>query len=140
MKSTVQFEMIWVAVFLFAINASADITRVKGDFRDGKVSVDLVSEVKSIRAGEPFTIGVRIIHAPGWHTYWKSPGVAGVPTVLDWDMPEGFKADSFQWPAPQSSIMAGRGRPERKAVKAWRICAGIWRDSRSFCANLVVAA
>ncbi len=88
-------------------DASADIIRGKGDYRDGKIAVDLVSEVKSIRAGEPFTVGVKIIHAPGWHTYWKSPGVAGVPTVLEWDMPEGFTAEPFDWPAPQRSIMAG---------------------------------
>jgi len=99
--------LVMLTVILWIAEASADITRGKGDFRDGKIAVDLVSEVKSIRAGEPFTVGVRIIHAPGWHTYWKSPGVAGVPTGLEWDMPEGFKADPFQWPAPQRSIMAG---------------------------------
>lgn len=105
-------KMGWLALMMLTqaslvTNISAEITRGKGDFRDGKIAIDLVSEVKSIRAGEPFTVGVRIIHAPGWHTYWKSPGVAGVPTVLEWDMPEGFKAEPFQWPAPQRSVMAG---------------------------------
>ncbi len=97
-----------MAVFsLFLAGASAEVERGKGDFRDGKVAVDLVSEVKSIRAGEAFTVGLRLIHASGWHTYWKSPGVAGVPTTLQWEMPVGFTADPFRWPAPQRSTMAG---------------------------------
>ena len=36
--------------------------------------------------GKPFTLGIRLKLEPGWHTYWKNPGDAGLPlevTIVD---------------------------------------------------------
>ncbi|MEC7862320.1 MAG: protein-disulfide reductase DsbD domain-containing protein, partial [Verrucomicrobiota bacterium] len=41
----------------------------------------------------------------GWHTYWKSPGIVGVPTGLDWKLPDGFKAGKILWPQPETVKM-----------------------------------
>jgi thiol:disulfide interchange protein DsbD len=76
------------------------------DYRGGDVSLQLISEVLSIRAGEPFTVGLYIQHGPGYHTYWQNPGVVGVKTTFEWDLPEGFAAGPVQWPAPQRTKMA----------------------------------
>jgi len=38
---------------------------------------------------------------PGWHTYWRNPGDAGLGTVLDWDLPDGFDAGPILWPFPE---------------------------------------
>ena len=76
------------------------------DYRGGDVNLQLISEVKSIRAGEPFTVGLYIQHGPGYHTYWQNPGVVGVKTTFEWDLPDGFKAGPVQWPAPQRTKMA----------------------------------
>lgn len=37
----------------------------------------------------------------GWHSYWKNPGDSGLPTSIEWTLPEGFIADDIQWPSPQ---------------------------------------
>src|SRR2546423_5650470 len=37
---------------------------------------------------------------PNWHTYWKFPGDAGIPTEIKWKLPEGWKAGEIQWPIP----------------------------------------
>ena len=37
---------------------------------------------------------------PGWHTYWKFPGDAGIPTELKWKLPPGWKVGEIQWPIP----------------------------------------
>jgi thiol:disulfide interchange protein DsbD len=37
---------------------------------------------------------------PGWHTYWRNPGDAGLPTKAKWTLPEGFIAGELQWPRP----------------------------------------
>src|SRR5438874_1269790 len=37
---------------------------------------------------------------PHWHTYWKYPGDAGIPTDIKWELPEGWRAGSIQWPIP----------------------------------------
>jgi len=81
-------------------------TAPTGDYRGGQISMQLMSEVKSIHAGQTFTLGLWIRHAPGWHTYWSNPGVVGVATTFVWDLPEGFSAGPVQWPAPQRTKMA----------------------------------
>src|SRR5256885_1282210 len=38
--------------------------------------------------------------APGWHTYWKFSGDAGLPTEIKWNLPPGWKVGEIQWPIP----------------------------------------
>ncbi|MBA2586257.1 MAG: thioredoxin family protein [Chthoniobacterales bacterium] len=38
--------------------------------------------------------------APGWHTYWKFPGDAGIPTEIKWNLPAGWKVGELRWPTP----------------------------------------
>jgi len=37
---------------------------------------------------------------PNWHTYWKFPGDAGIPTEINWKLPDGWKTGEIQWPIP----------------------------------------
>src|SRR5690349_11544750 len=37
---------------------------------------------------------------PHWHTYWKYPGDAGIPTDIKWQLPEGWRVVDIQWPIP----------------------------------------
>lgn len=39
--------------------------------------------------------------APGWHTYWRNPGDAGLATSLDWTLPHGVSAGATAWPTPE---------------------------------------
>lgn len=71
------------------------------------VDLELISETKTIQAGRPFVVGIGIHHHPRFHTYWKSPGIVGVPTKLEWKLPEGFEAGEIQWPTPERINMAG---------------------------------
>lgn len=63
--------------------------------------VGLVSEMSAIRAGEPFTVAVRIRLDPGWHTYWTNAGDSGLPLELEWTLPDGFEAGPLRWPVPR---------------------------------------
>ncbi|MCI0350173.1 MAG: hypothetical protein L0Z53_12175 [Acidobacteriales bacterium] len=38
---------------------------------------------------------------PGWHLYWTNPGDSGEPPRVEWELPEGFKAEPPQFPAPR---------------------------------------
>jgi len=64
-----------------------------------QVSASLVSAGTSIQPGRPFTVALRFVHQPHWHTYWLNPGT-GLATMLAWKLPDGFKAGEIQWPAP----------------------------------------
>jgi thiol:disulfide interchange protein DsbD len=65
------------------------------------VRAELLSEVRSVRAGKPFTVAVRLEMDPGWHTYWANPGESGLATTVQWQLPPGFKAGPLQWPVPE---------------------------------------
>jgi thiol:disulfide interchange protein DsbD len=64
------------------------------------VRSELVSEVVTVKPGEPFWVALRQTLRPKWHTYWKNPGESGLPTEITWKLPEGARADPIVWPAP----------------------------------------
>jgi thiol:disulfide interchange protein/DsbC/DsbD-like thiol-disulfide interchange protein len=68
--------------------------------RPVNVEAELISEVASIRPGEPFWIALRQVIRPGWHTYWRNPGDSGAQTTLTWTLPDGFRASEIHWPYP----------------------------------------
>ncbi len=45
-------------------------------------------------------------NAPHWHTYWKNPGDAGLPTKIEIEN-EGLKINEFEWPVPTRYIEEG---------------------------------
>src|SRR5262245_9768812 len=65
------------------------------------VKASLVSETASIQPGQPLQLGLRLVMADGWHTYWKNPADSGLPTKLTWKLPDGFTADPILWPRPE---------------------------------------
>ena len=65
------------------------------------VVVELVAESAAIVPGESARIGLRLVHDPEWHTYWRNPGDSGLPTRIELTLPAGFSAGPIEWPAPQ---------------------------------------
>ncbi|MBI4387510.1 MAG: hypothetical protein HY582_00500 [Candidatus Omnitrophica bacterium] len=65
------------------------------------VEAELVSEVKSIKPGEPFWVAVRLVMDEGWHTYWQNPGDSGLATSVKWKLPEGMTGGQLEWPYPK---------------------------------------
>jgi DsbC/DsbD-like thiol-disulfide interchange protein len=128
------------------------------------VDVALVSEQATITAGKPFTVGLKIHHHEGFHTYWQNPGIAGVPVKLAWQLPEGFSAGPIQWPYPEQSMMAihpvhgferdvllmveitppeevSTTRVELKATASWMACAdGCYPGKKELSLEVPVAA
>ena len=71
----------------------------------GPLTMELVSEQKTIVDGRPFWVGWRIVRKEGWHTYWKHPGDVGVPPKIDWDLPDGMRAGEMIYAVPQRVSM-----------------------------------
>jgi thiol:disulfide interchange protein DsbD len=71
------------------------------------VRAELVSEVSGVKAGEPFWAGLHLAMRPKWHTYWKNPGDSGLPTEINWKLPDGTRADPIVWPAPNFFNIGG---------------------------------
>lgn len=56
---------------------------------------------EGLKAGSPAWLGLEIAHQDGWHTYWKNPGDSGLPTELEWEVPEGVEVGEIAWPTPE---------------------------------------
>lgn len=67
----------------------------------------LVTAARAIVPGETLTVGFLLDPKPGFHTYWRGPGVVGVATQLEWSLPEKFVAGEILWPIPIKTDMAG---------------------------------
>src|SRR5438445_8104777 len=81
----------------------------KSQTYEGKqlVHAALVADTKAIVPGKSFTVGLLLRMAPGWHTYWKFSGDAGLPTELKWKLPPGWKISDIRWPIPLKTIDPG---------------------------------
>ncbi len=93
--------LLTAAVFFLSGLASLAGLAETGPVRSDNVEAELLSEVESIQPGQPFWVGVRLDHAPHWHTYWINPGDSGLETTIDWALPEGFAAGPIKWPYPE---------------------------------------
>ena len=43
---------------------------------------------------------LRVEMKPGWKTYWRNPGDAGIPPHFDWEGSTNLKAVAIAWPTP----------------------------------------
>ncbi len=67
----------------------------------GHVDAELLSEVNSIKPGQPFWVGLKLRLDDNWHVYWRNPGDAGAPPAIAWSLPDGFTAEEMLWPYPE---------------------------------------
>jgi thiol:disulfide interchange protein len=81
----------------------------KSQTYEGKqlVHAALVADTKAIVPGKSFTVGLLLRMAPGWHTYWKFSGDAGLPSEVKWNLPDGWKVGDIQWPIPLKTTDPG---------------------------------
>src|SRR6266446_6350714 len=81
----------------------------KSQTYEGKqlVHAALVADTKAIVPGKSFTVGLLLRMAPGWHTYWKFSGDAGLPSEVKWNLPDGWKVADIQWPIPLKTTDPG---------------------------------
>ncbi len=101
MRLPSSFRLRWGAWAFLLLPLTLPAVAAEPEVFRGGVRLTLVSADPVIRPGVPFQVGLRIRHEPGWHTYWRQPGIVGVPTSLEWSLPPGFRAGPIQWPAPE---------------------------------------
>ena len=63
-------------------------------------TVSLVSDTDAVAPGTAFRVGLRLRLAPGWHTYWRNPGDAGVAPDFALVLPQDAQAGPIAWPTP----------------------------------------
>ena len=71
-------------------------------FKASDSTIEIISESKTMNAGDELLLGLQFKLSPGWHTYWKNPGDAGEGASVTWSLPEGIKASEILWPGPET--------------------------------------
>ncbi|MBV9568636.1 MAG: hypothetical protein JO172_10890 [Hyphomicrobiales bacterium] len=69
-------------------------------------SVGLGARMRLVRgaplgSSDALAAGIEIALEPGFRTYWRMPGSAGVPPVFDWSSSQNLASVSPDWPAPK---------------------------------------
>ncbi|MFN4191618.1 MAG: protein-disulfide reductase DsbD domain-containing protein [Tabrizicola sp.] len=85
--------MIRTAVLLACLAAPALATT-----QDDVLSAALIPGWQTESGGRMAALDLRL--APGWKTYWRSPGDAGIPPSFDWSGSENVRSVRLHWPAP----------------------------------------
>jgi len=97
---TMQLRWFLVLVLCLA-HAYASVAAESEAVRSPRAIATLVSDTDAPAQGKPFRVGLRLRMAPGWHTYWKNPGDAGVAPEISLTLPGGATASDIAWPAPE---------------------------------------
>ena len=103
MKRRLAYLLIWISVVL-----PATAHAVTGPWQGNDVmNARLVAAVNG--AGDSATIeaGLEFRLAPGWKVYWRSPGDAGLPPVLDFSPSGEITAHHLDFPAPERFSILG---------------------------------
>ncbi|MEK9721595.1 MAG: protein-disulfide reductase DsbD domain-containing protein, partial [Quisquiliibacterium sp.] len=93
-------RLFWFALAGAILSIATHRVALAAAVRVEAVELELVSQRESAAPGSQALLGLRIRHDPQWHTYWRNPGDSGLPTTLKLQMPEGWNAGPFIWPAP----------------------------------------
>ncbi|MGH9458292.1 MAG: protein-disulfide reductase DsbD domain-containing protein, partial [Thermoanaerobaculia bacterium] len=71
------------------------------------VTARLIADTVRVQPGTPFTAGVHLTIAPGWHVYWENPGDTALPVLVEWRLPPGGTASPLRWPQPEKVEESG---------------------------------
>ena len=83
-----------------AAPALADVAA--SDWQSGeKGDVRLIAATNGVGDLETIYLGLEVNLEPGWKTYWRTPGDAGIPPTVDWAGSQNVRSMEFLWPAPE---------------------------------------
>jgi suppressor for copper-sensitivity B len=64
-------------------------------------SARLVTATEATASSAQLDMGLQLRLTPGWHTYWRTPGDAGLAPTIDWAGSDNLAGAAIAWPAPQ---------------------------------------
>ncbi|WP_208351681.1 protein-disulfide reductase DsbD domain-containing protein [Pseudaestuariivita rosea] len=74
-------------------------TFARAESLDDVIKADVLSGWRT--AEGTHMAGLRLTMAPGWKTYWRAPGDAGIPPTFSWRGSRNLRAVDVLWPVPQ---------------------------------------
>lgn len=65
------------------------------------IELRMVAEQDSVQPDKPFWVALHLTIQPGWHTYWKNPGMTGMACNIQWQLSDGLEVSQVLWPTPK---------------------------------------
>jgi suppressor for copper-sensitivity B len=72
-----------------------------------QVRLRLIAAVTGSGGAASVPLGLQFELQPGWKTYWRSPGDAGLPVTLDWAGSTNLRDAEIAWPVPRRFSLFG---------------------------------
>ncbi len=91
-------NLLTAAAFACAVVPSASFAQSSSD---GDVAAVQVIQGWRMDQGNHMA-ALRITLAPGWKTYWRAPGEAGIPPVIDWAGSQNLSDAMIHFPQPRA--------------------------------------
>ncbi len=82
-----------------ALALSVLATSAAAQSLDGVATLDVLPGWRA--ADGTHMAGLHITLAPGWKTYWRAPGDAGIPPQIDFSSSDNVASARFLWPVPE---------------------------------------
>ena len=95
------------SVDLSVITGGAFAEPLGPDGTSNHARVRILTDKATVAPGESFRLGLHVEQDENWHTYWKSPGDIGLPTLISWKVPGGATTSDYQFPVPQRFELDG---------------------------------
>ena len=75
--------------------------------RHPEIALRLISGSAASGEGGALRLGLEMRLAPGWKTYWRSPGDAGLPPAIEWTESANLAGAELRFPAPERFTLFG---------------------------------
>ncbi len=98
------FRPLLAATLALVVSTAAPV-RAEGDLLDTIATLDIVPGWTTDSGTRMAAFRVRL--APGWKTYWRAPGDAGIPPMLDLAGSVNVAGVALSWPVPDVFETAG---------------------------------
>ena len=95
---------LWIAGLAFALGSGSPAGAQTG-MPDNVVRADVVPGWQTERGTRMAALELTL--APGWKTYWRAPGDAGIPPTFDWAGSQNLAEVTIHWPTPDVFTIYG---------------------------------
>lgn len=89
-------------LLLLPVSAAA-----QSSVRNPHTRLELIAESASVAPGGKAALALVLTPEPGWHTYWKNPGGAGVEVQAKWTLPATATVSGLRYPVPKTFLVSG---------------------------------
>ena len=96
---------LFAAIFVWALSVGSGQANSQVIVLEDIAKVDVLPGWRT--DGGTHMAAIRIQLAPGWKTYWRAPGDAGIPPQFSWAGSQNLTAVQLHWPTPKAFLQNG---------------------------------